>query len=263
MSDDGATTFNASGDAYDRFMGRYSRPLADEFADFCGIGPDQRILDVGCGPGALTAVAVARAGADSVTAIDPSPGFVEACRERHPGVHVGRGSAERIPFDDDEFDCAAAQLVLYFVSDPELAALEMSRVVRPGGTVGACAWALAGEMTMLRAFWDAALSVDPEAPDEAQVLRFGEVRELAELFVGAGLSEVTETTLTVTADYLGFDELWSSLLLGIGPAGAYLATRSERDRTAIRVAMFEQVGSPVGSFRLSAGARAARGFVPS
>ena len=111
-------SFDVAGEAYDRFMGRYSRPLAARFADWLGVSPGQRVLDVGCGPGALTEHLVALVGAAQVAAIDPSEPFVEACRSRHPGVDVRLGAAESLPFDDDTFDVTAACLVVHFMTDP-------------------------------------------------------------------------------------------------------------------------------------------------
>ena len=129
-------SFDVDGEAYDRFMGRYSRPLAARFADWLGPRPGQRVLDVGCGPGALTEHLVALVGAAQVAAIDPSEPFVVACRSRHPGVDVRLGAAETCPFDDDTFDVTAACLVVHFMSDPVAGLAEMKRVTRTGGWVG-------------------------------------------------------------------------------------------------------------------------------
>jgi SAM-dependent methyltransferase len=259
---DGARTFLTTGDAYDSFMGRYSRSLAAPFADQVGIAHGQVVLDVGCGPGALTSELVARLGAAAVFAFDPSPPFVAACAERHPGVDVRLGRAEAIPFGDDTFDHAMAQLVLHFVTEPEDAMAELRRVVRSGGTIAACVWDFAKEMEMLRHFWDAALAVDPDAPDEARTLRFGTEGELSELFATAGLDDIVETTLTVGSTYSGFDELWSGFLGGIGPAGAYCVALPEDQRALLRDELFTRVGSPAGSFSLAATARTTTGRVP-
>lgn len=255
----GAGTFAASGDAYDAFMGRYSRPLASEFATFAGVAMGQRALDVGCGPGALTGELVRRLGAARVSACDPSPPFVADCARRNPGVDVRRGAAEELPFDDDAFDLAAAQLVLHFVSEPSRAASELCRVVRPGGVIAACVWDFDHGMELLRAFWDAALGLDPDAPDEARVLRFGKPGEIVGWLGEAGLDQVSETTLTVSSSYRDFGELWTGLLAGIGPAGSYCVKLPEVGRLALREALFERLGSPSGAFRLTAVARAGRG----
>ena len=260
---EGARSFLTSGTAYDGFMGRYSRPLADVFADAVCVSRGLTALDVGCGPGALTGVLVDRLGADSVFACDPSAPFVADCAARHPGVDVRLGRAEALPFDDGRFDVALAQLVLHFVSNPEQAARELRRVVRPGGLVAACVWDFAEGMEMLRHFWDAALTVDPNAPDEARTLRFGRQGEIVELFEGAGLEDVVETTLHVSTQYHSFDELWSGYLAGIGPAGAFCVALSDEARAALREVLFRRVGSPAGSFTLGAMARSAHGRVPA
>ena len=258
----GARTFAVAGRTYDAFMGRYSVPLAELFADAAGVSAGATALDVGCGPGALTGTLVLRLGPNAVQACDPSPPFRDACAARHPGVTVKLGRAESLPFEDRAVDVALAQLVLHFVSDPKRAAAEMTRVVRPGGTVAACVWDFAEGMEMLRAFWDAASSVDPDAPDEARTLRFGRAGEIAELFASVRLEEVVESTLGVASTYASFDELWNGLLAGVGPAGAYCASRSDADRDRLRAALFVRCGSPDGPLTLDAVARCAVGRVP-
>jgi SAM-dependent methyltransferase len=243
-------------------MGRYSRPLSVLFADSVGIVAGQSALDVGCGPGALTGVLVDRLGVDAVSAFDPSPPFVAECTTAYPGVDVRSGRAEAIPFDDDQFDVALAQLVLHFVSDPAAAGLELRRVVRPGGVNGACVWDFDAGMEMLRLFWDAALDADQGAPDEARTMRFGRQGEIADWLRGAGLEDVAETTLAVTATYTDFDELWSGFLAGIGPAGSYCVSLSADQQALVRRGMFERLGAPDGPVTLAATARSAHGRVP-
>ena len=133
-------SFNVSADAYMRFMGRYSEPLATQFADLAGVRGGQRVLDVGCGPGALTAELVNRAGADAVSAVEPSASFLDAARDRLPGVDIKQSAAEQLPFPDAGFDAALAQLVVHFMADPVTGLREMGRVTRPGGLVAACVW---------------------------------------------------------------------------------------------------------------------------
>lgn len=256
---EGTATFAVPTAAYDNFMGRYSRPLAVQFADFAGVRPGVRALDVGCGPGALTGELVARLGASAVAGCDPSPQFLSACGERYPGVDLRSGSAEQLPFDDASFDVVMAQLVLLFVSDPDRAAAEFIRVSRPGAVLAACVWDLGGDMQFLRTFWDAALSLDPAAPDEARKLRMGRQGDIVEWLAAAGLAEVTETTLTVTSDYRDYDEVWTSMLAGVGPAGSYCAGLPEPQRAALRAAWFDGLGRPSGSITLRASAWAGRG----
>ena len=132
--------FRVPGDAYDFFMGRWSRLLAPALAEAAGIAAGHRVLDVGCGPGALTGVLVDLVGAGSVAACDPSESFVAACTERHPGVDVQQAGAENLPWPDHDFDAVLAQLVLNFVPDRTAAAAEMTRVLRPGGTMATAVW---------------------------------------------------------------------------------------------------------------------------
>lgn len=254
--------FETSGEAYDAYMGRYSRALAPAFADAVGVGSGQRVLDVGCGPGALTGTLVERVGPEAVSACDPSAPFVAACAHRHPGVTVRLGRAEEIPYEADSFDVVVAQLVLHFVSDPPAAAREFRRVTRAGGVAGACVWEFGGGMQLLRRFWDAALAVDPHAPDEAGALRFGGEGEIAALLEAAGFTGVEERRLTVSSTYADFDELWDGFLLGIGPAGTYCLSLEEEPRSRVRDELFAGLGSPAGSFELEASARCGFGRSP-
>lgn len=259
---EGAKNFGVTGATYDSFMGRYSRALAHPFADAAGVKAGQTVVDVGCGPGALTGVLVDRLGADAVVACDPSPGFVAECAARHPGVRVETAPAESIPFETARFDGAMAQLVFHFVSDPDRAAREMMRVVRPGGTVSACVWDFEDGMQMLSGFWDAALELNPDAPGEAGTLRFGRAGEIVELFGSVGLSDVVESTLQVSSSYSAFDELWQGFLGGVGPAGAYCVSLPDDERHLLRAALFRRFGSPAGPFTLNAVARCAVARVP-
>ena len=260
--DDAARTFLVGGSDYDSFMGRYSGPLAALFADAAGVRAGQDALDVGCGPGALTGVLVARLGAASVGACDPSDTFVEECAERCPGVTVRAGRAEAIPFDRARFDRVLAQLVMHFVADPDRAMREFARVLRPGGIAAACVWDFSEGREMLRSFWDAATALDPAAPDEARRLRFGRSGELSELFERGGFQDVRETTLQVSSTYTGFEELWAGFLRGIGPAGSYCVGLGAPARGRLRGALFDRLGSPDGPFTLGAVARCATGRAP-
>lgn len=142
---------------------------------------------------------------------------------------------------------------------PDQAATELCRVVRPGGLIAACVWDFDQGMEMLRHFWDAALDVDPQAPDEARVLRFGRAGEISALLESAALDDIAETTLEVSSTYENFDELWSGFLAGIGPAGSFCVSLSDAKRAAVRQRLFDRVGSPVGPFTLAATARCALG----
>src|SRR3954469_6569802 len=198
--------FTAAAGHYDRFMGRYTQSLAPALADAAGVTAHGRAVDVGCGPGGLTAVLAQRAGAENVAAIDPAPQFAEACAERHPGADVRVGVAEELPWDDASFDAALACLVIAFMNDPDRGVREMARVTRPGGTVAACMWDLEqGGMTMLSTFWAAARTLDAGVAGERR--RPGVTQgDLGERFRRAGLRDVVEGELEARVDYAGFDD---------------------------------------------------------
>ena len=226
-------SFDVSAEAYLRFIGRYSEPLAARFADLAGVRPGQRALDVGCGPGALTAELVKRIGAESVSAVEPSASFAAAVRDRLPGVDVRRSAAEQLPFPDDAFDVALAQLVVHFMADPVQGLREMRRITRPGGTVAACVWDHAGERGPLAAFWAAVRELDPDAADESELAGVRE-GDLARLFTQAGLNSVQAGALTVRVRHASFDDWWERFTLGVGPAGIYVTSLTAERRTALR-----------------------------
>lgn len=248
--------FDVAADAYDRFMGRYSRLLAPHLVDLAGVGAGQRALDVGCGPGALTGELVSRLGAASVAAVDPSEPFVEAARARHPGVEVHLASAEALPFEADAFDAALAQLVVHFMTDPVAGLAEMRRVTRPGGTVVACVWDHAGGQGPLGVFWRAARELDPDVHDEGDLPGAHE-GHLARLFADAGLTDVESTSLVAELEHATFDEWWEPFTAGVGPAGAHVATLAADRREALRERCRALL--PEAPFRLSSVAWAARG----
>ena len=226
-------SFDVSADAYHRFIGRYSEPLAAQFADLAGVRPGQRLLDVGCGPGALTAELARRAGAAAVSAAEPSASFVAAVRDRLPAADIRQARAEQLPFAPGTFDAALAQLVVHFMADPVLGLREMGRVTRPGGVVAACVWDHAGDRGPVALFWSAARQVDPAAPDESD-LAGARAGDLARLFAAAGLSGVQATELTVRAGYASFEAWWEPYTLGVGPAGAYVASLTPEHRAVLR-----------------------------
>ena len=262
----GAETFRAPAEAYDRLVGRYSADLASALVDFVGIEPGSRALDVGCGPGALTGALVERLGAPSVCAADPSEPFVEACRTRLPGIDVVVASAEALPFPSGAFDVVLSQLVVNFMDDAEAGVREMARVTRPGGIVASCVWDYAGGMTLLRAFWDAALETEPERAarsDEGVVMRWCREGELEELWGAAGLKNLRSGFLVVSASYSDFEDLWSPLPTGIGPAGAFCRSLDDDRRAALHDALQRRLGVGDGPFELSARAWTVAGSAQS
>lgn len=252
-------TFFVAGDAYDRFMGRYSHKLAPRLIEFVRIEPGMRVIDVGCGPGALAERLAERVGSELVSAVDPSEQFVVACAQRVPGADVRRADAEELPWREGAFDAALAQLVVNFMRDPHAGVAEMRRVVRPGGVVGACTWDYGDGMRMLRLFWDSAHALDPDAPDEGRTMRFVTSEELDVLWRAVGLHDVETGSLVVETRYADFDDLWEPLTLGVGPAGSYCASLEPKPRQALRDELFVRLGSPTGPFTLGARAWAVRG----
>jgi SAM-dependent methyltransferase len=251
-------SFFVAADAYDRFMGRYSEPLAPVFADFAGVVDGQRVLDVGCGPGALVAELVERLGSDAVSAADPSEPFVAAVRERYPEVTVHRAPAEELPFATGAFDAALAQLVVHFMTDPVVGLAEMARVARPDGLVAACVWDHAGDKGPLSLFWEAARDVSRQIDDESHLPGTRE-GHLAELFTAAGLRDVEDGMLTIGVAHTSFEDWWEPYTLGVGPAGAFVAGLEAAQVEQLRERCRRRLPEP--PFVLSAGAWAARGRV--
>jgi ubiquinone/menaquinone biosynthesis C-methylase UbiE len=256
--------FRGPADIYDRFVGRYSPGLARAMCAAAGVRAGQRVLDVGCGSGALVAQLAEIVGAESVSGIDPSEPFVEASRARVPGARVLVGSAESIPFADGEFDATLSQLVVNFLTDPDQGLSEMSRVTHQGGTVAGCVWDYGEGMTLLRAFWEAAAALDPEGATprmESHTMRFSRPEELGRLWESAGLTEVDVSPIVVKASYDNFDDLWAPFPTGVGPAGAYAASLNNEAQGALRDEFAKRLGDPHGPFRLSARAWCAVGHV--
>jgi SAM-dependent methyltransferase len=238
-------------------MGRYSTLLAPQFADLAGVVAEQRVLDVGCGPGALTTELVERLGASNVAAVDPSESFVAAARERHPGVDVQEAPAETLPFADGMFDAALAQLVVHFMADPVQGLTEMCRVTRAGGVVAACVWDHAGEQTPLAPFWQAVRELDPD--DEGEGMLAGSREgDLTELFHKAGMREIEETALPIRVEHATFEEWWEPFTLGVGPAGAYVVGLEPEQQAELRERCRQQLPEP--PFTIPAKAWAARGL---
>jgi SAM-dependent methyltransferase len=250
-------SFDVAADLYDRYMGRYSALLSRQMADLAGVRDGQRVIDVGCGPGALTTELVTRLGPSAVAAVDPSAPFVAAARARNPGVDVVQASAEQLPFPDRAFDAALAQLVVHFMSDPIAGLAEMARVTQPGGVVAACVWDHAGDQGPLSAFWQAARQLDPGVHDESQLAG---VREghLQELFEAAGLRDIEATTLWADVEHPSFEEWWEPFTGGVGPAGTFVASLDAERRAELRESCRAQL--PTAPFVITARAWATRGL---
>ena len=250
-------------EAYGRYIGRYSEQLAPVFVATIGVAEGQKVLEVGCGPGALTSALVAAAGPGRVWAVDPSEQYVEACRARAQGADVRVGRAETLPFPDGAFDVAVAQLVVNLLEDPEAGVREMRRVTRSGGAVAAAVWAPDG-MPLLRSFWDSALAVAPgavAAVGEDGRVGFGKER-LGELWERCGLTDLALSAVAATVTYRDFDELWAPLEAGVGRSGALCAALDPVRRQSLRAELYGRLGSPPSAFPLTARAWCVRGTVP-
>jgi len=244
--------------AYGLFTGRFSEPLASEFADFVGPTPEQRVLDVGCGPGALTRVLVETVGRSAVSAVDPSEAFVDAARAQLPGVDVRRATAEDLPYAEDTFDVALAQLVVHFIADPVAGLAEMARVTKADGVVAACVWDNAGGFGPLSPLWRAAREIDPAASDESGAAGARE-GHLAELARAAGLVQIRSARLTVDVPFETFQQWWEPLTLGVGSGGAYVQGLDEPTRQALQDRLEQALGP--APFTASASAWCVRAVV--
>jgi ubiquinone/menaquinone biosynthesis C-methylase UbiE len=246
----GRSTFTTGTDMYARGVGRYADALAAAMLDHLDLREGDRALDVGCGPGAALAALAERLGPDHVAGVEPSEPFADLARQRVPGADVRVGAAESLPFEDDEFDVVISQLVVNFMSDAPRGVSEMARVA--SRTVASCVWDYAGEMQMLRTFWDAALEIDPDAPDEARTMPWTTPEELEELWTKAGLRHVEVGELLVSAEYENFDDYWSPFPSGLAPTGAYYVSLAPDQQEAFREACFRRLGEPAGPFELTA-----------
>ncbi len=246
--------FHIDEESYDDFMGRYSVRLAPIFADFAGVREGQRVLDVGAGTGALTRELVERGA--TVVAVEPSPEFMRALRERFPQIEVHAAAAEELPFEGDTFDLALAQLVVAFMEDAAAAMRELGRVAH---RVAICMWGVE-EVDMFAAIGRTARVLGSDSVDQA-ARRYRTPQELHDLLVRAGLAEVERCELDVTASYVDFAEFWHALSRQVGPAGAWLHGLDDRRRAEAHDELHRQLGSPSGAFELHGrayGARAAR-----
>jgi SAM-dependent methyltransferase len=226
----------ASGDAYERYIGRWSRLIAAEVVGRLSVPPGLRWLDVGCGTGEATRVVLERGAPAEVVGVDPSEGFLAYAKRSLPAATFEMASATGLPFVDGDFDVALSGLVLNFVPEPDRAAAEMARVTRPGGTVAAYVWDYAGGMGMIRAFWDAAAELDPAAAsaDQAELFPLCKPEPLRALFAGAGVAQVRVDPVEVETRFRDFDDYWTPFLGGQGPAPSYAMSLPAEARDALR-----------------------------
>ena len=248
--------FHNDEESYDDFMGRYSVRLAPLFADFAGVVEGQRVLDVGAGTGALTRELVARGA--TVVAAEPSPEFTRALRSRFPQLEVHEAPAEQLPFADDSFDLAVAQLVVAFMQDAAAGMRELARVAH---RVAICMWGVE-EMQMFAAIGRTAQAIDSGSV-EPGARRYRSPQELHDLLVGSGLENVELGELDVTASYADFADFWRVLGLQVGPAGAWLHGLDDERRALAHDELHRQLGSPSAAFELHGRAFGARATQPA
>ena len=228
----------AAGDAYEPYIGRWSRLVAREFVAWLGVAGGAAWLDVGCGTGALSLPVLATADPAAVLGLDPSAGFVAHARARlaGPRARFAVADARALPLAAARFDVTVSGLVLNFVPDPATALAEMTRVTRAGGRVAAYVWDYAGRMELMRRFWEAAAALDPAAASLDEGRRFPICRPepLARLFGDAGLAEVEVRPIEVPTRFRDFDDYWTPFLGGQGPAPGYAMALDEPRRAALR-----------------------------
>jgi SAM-dependent methyltransferase len=257
----------ASGAAYEPYVGRWSRRVAGEFLSWLAVPAGARWLDVGCGTGAVTEQVLAVASPAAVVGVDPSEGFVGYARSQvtDPSASFEVGNAMDLPFPDDSFDAAVSGLVLNFVPDQAKAAAELVRVTRPGGVVAAYLWDYAGQMQLMRRFWDAAVELSPSAVEHDEGVRFPlcQPEPLAALFSAAGLSTVETRPIDVPTRFTDFDDYWTPFLSGQAPAPQYAMSLTEERRAELRERIRQRMPFAAdGSISLIARAWAVRGLVP-
>jgi SAM-dependent methyltransferase len=250
----------SQGEDYERFMGRWSRQLARRFVQFAGLAGVTRVIDVGCGTGALAAAIAEVAPAAEIVGVDPSAAFVELARSQTRG-RFEVGDSQALAFDDASFDAACACLVLNFIPDQKVALAEMRRVVRPSGTVAAVVWDHAEGMTMLKTFWDVVDALDnrPKSAEEPNPLLGPEA--LRRLWAEAGLEDIAFAPLVIDMPFASFDDYWQPFGRGQGPAGAYIAQASPALRAEIERGLRRRfsITDPRAPFTLTARAWAIRG----
>ena len=252
-------------EAYERQRGRSSKILAPLFVDFVGVQGD--VLDVGCGTGALTLTIAKHQEVSKIVAIDISEAFIAYARSKtdDPRISFESGDAQNLRFSDASFDQCLALLVVRFIPDAPKAAREMRRVTRPGGVVATAMWDNTGGNELNESLWDAAFSLDSNAPQDKDTPgSYGKAEELISLWGTAGLRNVEVKNIVFPCGFDSFDDLWQPLTEGQGPAGAYLRRISEDHRTALRKRLRQNLfgNRADGPFTLNAKAWAVRGVAP-
>ena len=247
-----------AGDAYEAYIGRWSRRIAETFVRQLDVPASRRWLDVGCGTGALTSAVLTATDPAEVVGADPSEGFLKTARAgvTDPRATFTLADARSLPFPDARFDVVVSGLVLNFVPEPARAAAEIARVTVPGGRAAAYLWDLAEGMELIRRFWDAAGELDPTTVaelDEGRKFTLCRPEPLGRLWTDAGFTAVSVGEIRIPTVFADFDDYWQPFLGAQGPAPSYLATLPEADRGRIRELLRSRLPSnPDGSIPLTA-----------
>ncbi|MEU4625926.1 class I SAM-dependent methyltransferase [Actinoplanes sp. NPDC023801] len=249
------------GTAYEAYVGRWSRRVAEVFVSWLDVPPDRAWLDAGSGTGALTSAIVAAARPVSVTGVDPSVPFLTAARAAGPAL-LCAGDAAALPLASGSFHAVVSGLALNFVPRPEAAVREFARVAAPGGVTAAYVWDYRNGMAMMREFWTAAADLDPAAAALDESRRFAFCREdvLAGWWASAGFRDVSTRRIEIPTVFTGFDDFWQPFLGGQGPAPAYVASLPAERRDALRELLRDRLPAAAdGSIAMTAAAWAVRG----
>ncbi len=268
MNQKGERDWFADGEAYEQYVGRWSRPVGHMFLDWLSLPQGLRWVDVGCGTGALTKTILEQADPSRMTGIEPSEGFLNVARV---GIHDNRvefksGHAQSLPLEDAQADVSVSGLVLNFVPDKKRAVQVMRRIVQTRGTIALYVWDYAGEMQLMRYFWDAVADLFPNGAehDEGKQFPICKPEPLADLFRTTGLQSVEARALDAPTTFADFNDYWSPFLGGQGPAGKYCVSLSEDDREHLRKRLNNTLPvSADGTISLIARAWAVRGTVPA
>jgi ubiquinone/menaquinone biosynthesis C-methylase UbiE len=252
--------------AYEVMMGRWSRQLAPLFLEFVSVRDGDKVLDIGCGTGSLSATLARVTGASKIVGIDPSNGFIEYARTQvvDPRVSFEVADAQNLPFPDNSFDRAMDLLVINFIPDAPKAAKEARRVTKPGGVLATANWDLSHANQLNGCLWDAAMAIDPTVKRPAgRAASYNSAEALSDLLKSAGLTAIEVTDLTMPCQFASFDELWARYLSGEAAGGAYVVSLKDDHREALRKRLQQDVlrGAADGPFTLQAKAWAARGIV--
>jgi SAM-dependent methyltransferase len=255
----------SAGEAYDGYIGRWSRKVAVEFIRWLNLPVGQHWLDVGSGTGALAATILAMAEPADVVGVDPSAGFLATAQASTPAATFRVGDARELPVADRSVDVVVSGLTMNFVPEPDRAMAEFLRVSRPGATLAAYVWDYAEGMALLRFLWDAATDLNPHAAELDEGPRFPLCKPegLRRLWTDHALTEVSVEPIVVPTPFRNFDDYWSPFLGGQGPAGAYVSSLADEDRTKLQDLLRSRLpAEPDGSIALTARAWAVRGVVP-